>query len=77
MLPYRRSSAAGRIKLFLLRFLLEENEVGSRGKAPGRHPQMPKYSLRKEAQEGVNFRPCRKEGKPSPGVSPPSTHYLP
>ena len=35
--------------------LLEEKEVGSRGKAPGRHPQMPKYPSAKKAQEGVNF----------------------
>ena len=73
---YRNTSRAARIKLFLLRFLLEENEVGSRGKAPGRHPQMPKYSYWSKAQERVNFRHRRKEGEPSPGVLPSTQHIL-
>ena len=49
---------------------MEEKEVGSKGKALGRRPQTAKFPMRKIAQEGVNFRLRRKEGKPSPGVSP-------
>ena len=30
--------------LFASFYFMEEKEVGTRGKAPGRHPQMPKLS---------------------------------
>lgn len=44
--------------LFASFYFMEEKEVGFRGKALGRHPQMPKYPLRSKAQERVNFQLC-------------------